>query len=469
MAPPRSLLELVDDLIAAILLRLPPSDPACLIHASLVCKRWRRLLSDPAFLSSYRAFHRTPPLLGFLRDGCFFRGRHIPRFIPTTAVSPFRQPASDFAHSVALDCRHGRVLIHSPDGSTSHLNLSVWDPITGHRQVLPVLDTSWHACSGAVLCAEGGCDHLHCNGTFLVLVLIKMDTTGLTRAFVYSSNSDMWSARAYVQLSINNYIDGRRGALIGDEIYFIRGHHSHVLRYDLHHDCFSAIDPPEVGGFGAVLMVRDGLLGLVGIGGRYLQVWLRKVTPAGVAQWVLSRNIEIKKLIPVNPVKVTRVTGFAEGVDAIIVSNGDTAFIIELKSKQVTKVAGPASFYSVFPFTGFCTPAMVGLLRLQLLSLITKYGPEFSTLFGINEATSSASVQRTNKKEATEATDYKTSLKFLADCGVRGTELYSFATALMDEQALSCFLVMKTFRERKQFLNELVESGVGKKISRGKQ
>ncbi|KAL6610067.1 hypothetical protein ACP70R_040036 [Stipagrostis hirtigluma subsp. patula] len=104
-------------------------------------------------------------------------------------------------------------------------------------------------------------------------------------------------------------------------------------------------------------------------------------------------------------------------------------------------------------------------------TLITKYGPEFSTLFVSNEATSSASVQRTNKKEkqATEATDYKTSLKFLADCGVGGTELYSFASALTDEQALSCFLVMKTFRERKQFLNELVESGIGKKISQGKQ
>ncbi|KAL6610065.1 hypothetical protein ACP70R_040034 [Stipagrostis hirtigluma subsp. patula] len=97
-------------------------------------------------------------------------------------------------------------------------------------------------------------------------------------------------------------------------------------------------------------------------------------------------------------------------------------------------------------------------------TLMTRYGSEFSTLFGSNEATSSASVQRTNKKakakEATEATDYKTALNYLHDCGVRGTELYSCASALRDEHALSCFLVMKTFRERKQLLNDLLVSRI---------
>ena len=44
----RTLPELVDDLIAEILLRLKPGDPSCLVRASLVCKSWRRLVSDPA-------------------------------------------------------------------------------------------------------------------------------------------------------------------------------------------------------------------------------------------------------------------------------------------------------------------------------------------------------------------------------------------------------------------------------------
>ncbi|CAL5091792.1 unnamed protein product [Urochloa decumbens] len=66
MAPPPAL---VDDLIGEILLRLPTDDPACLFRAALVCKPWRCLLSDDAFLRRYRAFHRTPPVLGFFHDG----------------------------------------------------------------------------------------------------------------------------------------------------------------------------------------------------------------------------------------------------------------------------------------------------------------------------------------------------------------------------------------------------------------
>lgn len=46
MAPP----ELVDDLSADIFLRLPPDDPEHLVRASLVCKTWRRVISDPDFL-----------------------------------------------------------------------------------------------------------------------------------------------------------------------------------------------------------------------------------------------------------------------------------------------------------------------------------------------------------------------------------------------------------------------------------
>ncbi|CAN6212971.1 unnamed protein product [Urochloa humidicola] len=62
MAPP-PLPELIEDAIAEILTRLPPDDPACLQRAAFVCKTWRRVLSDPAFLRRRRAFHRTPPPL----------------------------------------------------------------------------------------------------------------------------------------------------------------------------------------------------------------------------------------------------------------------------------------------------------------------------------------------------------------------------------------------------------------------
>ncbi|KAL6647761.1 hypothetical protein ACP70R_015198 [Stipagrostis hirtigluma subsp. patula] len=58
--------ELNSDATSEILLRLPPDDPACLLRASLVCKPWLRLLSGPAFLRRYDAFHGAPPVLGVL-------------------------------------------------------------------------------------------------------------------------------------------------------------------------------------------------------------------------------------------------------------------------------------------------------------------------------------------------------------------------------------------------------------------
>jgi hypothetical protein len=45
-----------DYLLQEILLRLPPL-PSSLLRAGLVCKRWRRLLSDPHFLRRFRSLH----------------------------------------------------------------------------------------------------------------------------------------------------------------------------------------------------------------------------------------------------------------------------------------------------------------------------------------------------------------------------------------------------------------------------
>ncbi|TVU40862.1 hypothetical protein EJB05_14342, partial [Eragrostis curvula] len=63
MPPPP---ELIEDVTAEILLRLPPDEPEHLVRASLVCKPWLRVISDPGFLRRYRAFHGMPPLLGLL-------------------------------------------------------------------------------------------------------------------------------------------------------------------------------------------------------------------------------------------------------------------------------------------------------------------------------------------------------------------------------------------------------------------
>ncbi|CAN6336194.1 unnamed protein product [Urochloa humidicola] len=63
MPPPPP--ELADDLLAEIFLRLPPEDIACLLRASLVYERWRRILANTSFRRWHREIHRTlrPPWL----------------------------------------------------------------------------------------------------------------------------------------------------------------------------------------------------------------------------------------------------------------------------------------------------------------------------------------------------------------------------------------------------------------------
>jgi hypothetical protein len=188
MAPPSSP-ELIDDAIAEILLRLPPDDPACLVRASLVCKLWHGILSDPTFPDRYREFHRTPPLLGFLRSS-YTRGydESAGRFVPiTTTRIPFRQPVFGCR---ALDCRHGRVLLDAVDGTgTIRECLAVWDPVTGDHKVLSDPDpgtTDPFGQSGAVLCAAAGCNHRGCchgGGPFqVVFVSITSYSYGSTKA-----------------------------------------------------------------------------------------------------------------------------------------------------------------------------------------------------------------------------------------------------------------------------------------------
>ncbi|CAN6360913.1 unnamed protein product, partial [Urochloa humidicola] len=149
--PPRPPPELMVDLVAEILLRLPPSDPACLIRASLVCKPWLRLVSDAAFLRRYSAFHGgAPPLLGFLTN--IRAVKNQPSLVPLTAPSRFKPPAFDCSPwPWVMDCRHGRALLFGMWGDSEGA-LAVWDPMTGDRQVLP--KPGCRIISGAaVLCA----------------------------------------------------------------------------------------------------------------------------------------------------------------------------------------------------------------------------------------------------------------------------------------------------------------------------
>ncbi|CAD6257859.1 unnamed protein product [Miscanthus lutarioriparius] len=325
MAPPRSLPELIEDTIAEVLLRIPPDEPAHLVRASLVCKLWRRILLDPAFLRRYREFHRIPPLLGVLRNSITASLFQSFRYVPTTSASTIPQPAFDCVRWRALSCRHGRVL---HDMGFYGVDLVVWDPITGDLQKLPKssITISFYS-SAAVLCAAGSCNHLGCHGgPFLVVFVSSHDGRPgelFARVGVYSSETGAWDTPAPLYLAgVRCEVDrNRNGALIGDNIYFSLELGEKFLKFDLGNNSLSMMDPPDLYNCGVLLMqTEEGSLGLAGIRGSRLCLWSREVDPKGDAGWVPRRFIKIQKLFPNNTPRYRRsVIGFADGVGVIFV------------------------------------------------------------------------------------------------------------------------------------------------------
>jgi hypothetical protein len=124
-----------DDLLAEILLRLPPQ-PSSLPRASLVCKRWHSLASDRGFSRRFRIHHRRkPPILGFFDwYSLYFQ----PTLEPPNRVPPgcFSLKPGDggSGSSQVLGGRHGLVLIVNQ----ARLHFLGWDPVTGDQHRIPI-------------------------------------------------------------------------------------------------------------------------------------------------------------------------------------------------------------------------------------------------------------------------------------------------------------------------------------------
>jgi hypothetical protein len=174
-APPESdgdaTAKLDDADLEEILLRLPsPADLAR--SAALVCRRWRRVSSAPAFLRRFRRLH-PPQLLGFFvckggRPHRHDAGRSplpvldptfLPVIPPNAGVGGAVGRCRDFSlsslptvdHWSLVDSRDGLLLFNSScDRATDfcgnvglrHIpkHFAVCDPLSGHSILLPALD-----------------------------------------------------------------------------------------------------------------------------------------------------------------------------------------------------------------------------------------------------------------------------------------------------------------------------------------
>ncbi|CAN6237721.1 unnamed protein product [Urochloa humidicola] len=338
-----------DDLLSEILLRLHPA-PSSLPRASLVCKRWRRLVTDPAFLRRFRARHlRGAPLLGF-----FIEGKRGLLFAPTLEP-PDRLPRGCFSLQLAdadewrtLDCRQGLLLLlHS-----EVLQVLVWDPITGEQRRIAVppgflITESTMVIDGAVLLAAGdvhrGADTQ--SSTFRVVLSRNDLGLGVTQAFVcvYSSENGIWIdpiSIAYPR-AFGTYTPG---AFVGSSLYWylidLHGDSSAILEFDLDRQRLALIDMSfKVSTEVWVIPADCGELGFLYLSNHNVYLWKRTTDGVGVAGWVRWKTIELNNLLPLasdEALYPKKILGFAEDDKVLLIGIGttDRIFTIQLESMK---------------------------------------------------------------------------------------------------------------------------------------
>ncbi|CAM0947674.1 unnamed protein product [Alopecurus aequalis] len=339
-----------DDLLTEILLRLPPQ-PSSLPRASLVCKRWRRLLSDVAFHARFRIHHRSsPPLLGFFKSySCSFQ---------PILVAPDRVPPEHFSLQLSgpsfllLGCRHGLVLILD----LRRHQLLVWDPVTADQRRIAVpeeFDATKNAINGEVLFPTGDIQHFQ-----VVLVVAHKDHKQHRRvvACVYSSDTDMWGDRISIPLpSKDHYLHimpftSKPAVLVGNSLYWMLAGNQNpvgILEFDLERQRLAMIEVPvdifakkscqlwvmraEGGGIGFLFVSESDFR---------IQLWKRMTDCAGIASWVLGRTIEIDKVLTLNSEEKGNLImlGLAENNNVVFLWTIIGVFMVQLDTLQYKKV-----------------------------------------------------------------------------------------------------------------------------------
>ncbi|CAL5089869.1 unnamed protein product [Urochloa decumbens] len=329
MPPPPP--ALVDDLVEEILLRLRPDDPAQLLRAALVCKRWGRIVSDAGFGRRFRSFHyRSPPMLGFF---CKVGGHN--RFVRTSSSCP---RIADHRSDRVLDARQGRVLVKLSPSRDRECDLAVWDPITGERRNLPTLQRFTDNYNASVICAGGGtCDRHSCHcKEFLVVFIGTDDYTATIFSCVYSN-----ALYYHYQIQMGN----------------------EILKYDLGTKAFSVIHhlpPPRYGDYYykyiAPMATEDGGIGVVGVEGTRLLLWSWNT---GQARWVESKTIRLRKRLPAGFCPMPDSLAIPDGTGVLLVVTVDGIFSIDLKTLKARFLFRDyACTKNIVPFVSFYTPAL---------------------------------------------------------------------------------------------------------------
>ncbi|CAL5006680.1 unnamed protein product [Urochloa decumbens] len=350
-APPVALPD-DDDILSEILLRLPPQ-PSSLPRASLVCKRWRRLVTDPHFRRRFRVRHRKPPLIGVFEDHMghpFFRSvMDPPDLIPAERFRPPLGDGKGLNDWRIFGCRHGCLLLMN----RTVKEIVLWDPLTGDRRVVAVpteLDNQdrivWN---GAVLCAAAGDpSHVHFGlSSCPFKVALVGVTSNHTQVFVcsYSSETGNWSDLASATVPFTVYCVTDPGTLVGNTLYWMPvGLGYGILEFNLDRHSLHVIEwPSSVTVSGRctrhIMLAQNGGLGLAILSCDDLKMWERKVSSEGVAEWVLQKTHSLSKIHGMESgTEGVCVLGYAEDTNVMLLWTVFGVYMLQLDSLESRKL-----------------------------------------------------------------------------------------------------------------------------------
>uniref|UniRef100_A0A0E0B7D1 F-box domain-containing protein n=1 Tax=Oryza glumipatula TaxID=40148 RepID=A0A0E0B7D1_9ORYZ len=350
LPPPRSPAD-DDDLLSEILLRLPPQ-PSSLLRASLVCKRWRRLVAGPVFLRRFRAHHhRRPPLLGFFiddyGDALFTPTLDPPNRITADRLSLRQGPGERLSF---LGCRHGLAfLLNRP-----RLEALVWDPVTGRRRAVAfppefAINQGDFVRGGAVLCAAAADDdHVHVHGDCPFKLALLFIDNGRTQISVclYESECGTWGDIASTALVTQWTSSVGTSTMVGNILSVIGGL-AHVPDNSRPSSSF-------------ILPMEGSKLGIGILSGQRIRLWERMAN----SEWLLWRTLELEKILSLKPqAEPWRpvVLGFAEESNVVFVLTAIGVFMIQLDSLQFRNLFESNFVTSFYPYTSFYTAAFLNM------------------------------------------------------------------------------------------------------------
>ncbi|PUZ69005.1 hypothetical protein GQ55_2G074000 [Panicum hallii var. hallii] len=348
-----------DDILAEILLRLPPQ-PSSLPRASLVCKRWHRIITDRNFVGRFRAHHGTPPVLGYFRpSGRFFNTQEPPNRVPTSRFS-LRRWRRRGSWSM-IGSRHGLVLYGIWDNFGFVREFMVVDPRTGDwsRVANPHAHAQTTLITAVVVSLAGGIDRR----SFRLAMLFSHDYQPRVTASVYSSESGVWSASvATLVLPLSySYFIYHPSTLVGNAVYWLL-FEGPIIQFDLERHSLAMIEQPPAANVGSemerhIVTAEEGRLGFALLSEFSIQLWEREVEPNyNAAEWVLHRTIQLEKVLSIKPkdhVKcLLRIMGFCEESNVIFINARHGVFAIHLKSMQLRKMKKRGAFH-IHPYSSF--------------------------------------------------------------------------------------------------------------------